>query len=204
MHTVGLTGNIGSGKTTIAKIFKTMGIPVYHADMESKKFLNKPEVILQLIESFGTPIIESQKVNKKALANIVFKDKNKLRILNNILHPLVMEDFLDFKKCHYKQPYLIHEAAVIFENNLAGFFDKIIMVYCPEDVIIKRVIRRDQISVQEVRRRLDNQWDQQKKMELSDFIIKNDGSESIISQVLDIDKALKSISTEESNNQENH
>ena len=197
MLKIGLTGNIGSGKTMIAGIFSTLGIPVYHADEESKKFLDDPLVKNEILKQFGYGILtNNQEINRRSLATIVFTDPIALQILNSILHPRVMVDFRNWALLHESTPYVIQEAAIIFESSVAGEFDFIINTSCPKEMAIDRVIKRDKIDGHSVQRRMQFQLDDAEKSRLSDFVIRNDGTELVIPQVLAIHRRLSEIGTQ--------
>ncbi|MEI6456382.1 MAG: dephospho-CoA kinase [bacterium] len=194
MITAGLTGNIGSGKTMVSSIFNVLGIPVYHADQESKKFLGDDAVRRRILEFFGQKVFTGEgEIDRKALAGIVFNDAAALRKLNDILHPLVRDDFREWTS-HRSGCYVIHEAAVIIESGFRNEFDQIIHVSCPAGIAIDRVTLRDSVSRDEVLRRMQFQMEDEKKAALSDFVIRNDGSEMVIPQVLAIHHKLLNIS----------
>ncbi|MEI7980750.1 MAG: dephospho-CoA kinase [Bacteroidota bacterium] len=191
MLKIGLTGNIGSGKTMVAGIFSVLGIAVYHADEESKKFLNDPQVKNTLLRYFGYSILTmSGEINKRSLASLAFTDQDALLRLNSIMHPLVMKDFHEWTHDKLSQPYLIQEAAIIIESGLRLEFDKIIHVSCPRETAIKRVVKRDGIDVNSVLRRMQFQMADDEKAAVSDFVIRNSGSEMVIPQVLAIHRRL--------------
>ena len=171
---IGLTGGIGSGKTTIAKLFGAEGIPIYIADLEAKKIMQKKETIALVIKSFGESVISNNTINNKALAKIVFNNPEKLVILNGIIHPLVKKHFEDWLKQHQEQKFIIKESALLFETGSCLYCDKIITVYCSENTRIKRVMARDQSTKEEVLDRIKNQWSDAKKLERSDFSIENE------------------------------
>ena len=196
MMKIGLTGNIGSGKTMVSGIFSTLGIPVYHADEESKKFLDDPAVKNEILKQFGYGILtNSQEINRRSLASIVFTDPIALHVLNSILHPRVMVDFRHWAECQLNKPYVIQEAAIIFESGLTEEFDYIIHTSCPKEMAIDRVIKRDRIDGHSVLRRMQFQLDDAEKSRLSDFVIRNDGTELVIPQVLAIHNQLLEIGT---------
>ena len=173
MIKVGLTGGIGSGKTTVANFFSELGIPVYNADLEAKKIMNSSALVKKkLIKAFGKEAYIKGKLNSTFIASIVFSDKSKLDIINNIIHPEVGKDFLSWVK-KQEAPYVIEESAILFENDLIGHFDYIITVTAPVEVRINRIIKRDQSSKEEILLRMSSQWDDKKKIELSDYIIHN-------------------------------
>jgi dephospho-CoA kinase len=196
MLKIGLTGNIGSGKTVVSSVFSTLGIPVYHADEESKKFLDDPSVKNELLKHFGYGILtNSQEINRRSLATMVFTDPDALKLLNSILHPRVRQDFRDWAILHSDKHYVIQEAAIIFESGFRPEYDYIINISCPKETAIGRVIKRDKIDGHSVLRRMQFQLEDSEKSRLSDFVILNDGSEMVIPQVLSIHKQLLEIGT---------
>ena len=191
MLKIGLTGNIGSGKSTVAKIIKILGIPVYHSDIEAKKFLTDKTVMRELTNRFGTEIVTESKIDNKKLASIVFKENDSLIFLNNLIHPLVKEDFENW--CNTVSPtnkYIIQEAAILFESNFDKYVDKTILVIAPENIRLERVIKRDSISKEEVLKRMANQWDEERKVKLADFLINNNDKELLIPQLIEIHKKI--------------
>jgi dephospho-CoA kinase len=191
MLKVGLTGNIGSGKSLIAEVFSALGIPVFHADPESRFFLTDDTVKATLREIFGSPVFDAQdEVDRKKLGAVVFNDSAALKTLNGILHPLVMNRFQEWCLQHAASPYILHEAAIIFESGYAGAFDRIIHISCPEETGIGRVVKRDHVRRSEVQERIRFQMSNEEKAILADFVIRNDGSEMLIPQVLAVHKAI--------------
>ncbi|MCK9422436.1 MAG: dephospho-CoA kinase [Bacteroidales bacterium] len=196
MIKVGLTGNIGSGKSVVSRIFSILGIPVYHADEESKKFLNDPQVKNELLRYFGYSILSiSGEINRRSLASHAFTDEHAMHKLNSIMHPLVMHDFHTWTLNQGSFPYIIQEAAIIIESGLRKEFDKIIHVSCLKEIAIGRVVQRDGIDVNSVLRRMQFQMEDKEKAALSDFVIRNDGSELVIPQVLAIHRRLSEGTT---------
>lgn len=191
MLRIGLTGNIGSGKSTVCNLFTALGIPVYHADEESKKFLSRPPVMQEIAAIFGQKILtESGYVNRKALAGVVFNDPEALASLNSVLHPLVRDDAREWSRNYTDKPYIIHEAAIIFESGFREEYDRIIYVTCPGETAIARVMKRDGAPREEILRRLRFQWDDEQKVPLSNYVIHNDGSQLLVPQVLAIHREL--------------
>ncbi len=187
MLKIGLTGNIGSGKTMVAGIFTVLGIPVYHADEESKKFLDDPVVKNEILKQFGYGVLtNNQEINRRSLASIVFTDPFALQVLNSILHPRVMVDFRNWAGLQSGKDYVMQEAAIIFESGFRSEFDYIIHTSCPKDIAISRVMKRDGIDAHSVVRRMQFQMEDAEKAGMSDFVIRNDGSELVIPQVLGI------------------
>jgi dephospho-CoA kinase len=196
MLKVGLTGNLGSGKSLVAKIFHILTVPVYHADDVSKSFLNDKNVQEKIHQAFGEAVFSAaNEIDRKALGKLVFTDSVKLTTLNSILHPLVMEDFRNWCNSHKEKPYVIQEAAIIFESGFRYEYDKIIHVSCPEELAIERAMDRDNADREDVLKRMDFQWKDEKKTAISDYIILNDGSELLIPQVLKIHNLLVKDST---------
>ena len=191
MKRIGLTGNIGTGKSTVARIFEVLGIHVYHADYQARLILQTPEVVEQIALLFGSQLIDSgAQVNRKALADIVFNDKNKLETLNNLIHPLVEKDFSGWQIQFQSEKYIVHEAAILFESGFNRLFDANILVTAPEDLCIARVMDRDSVKIEMVIDRINHQWPQEKKLSLADFQIINDGKIMLIPQVLELHQKI--------------
>lgn len=197
MLLVGLTGGIGSGKSTIASIFEHLEIPVFQSDIEGKKVLNDPHVIDELSFLFGKNIITQGSVDRKALAQVVFKSKEALQQLNQIIHPKVGEAFQNWVK-NQKQstnpPYALKEAAILIEEGLHKSLDKTILVTAPKETRIQRVIQRDESSREDVLNRIANQMSDEDKMKEVDYIIDNSGNTSVLEQVLNIHQELVKLS----------
>ena len=190
MKIIGLTGGIGSGKSSIAKMFEALYIPVYYADIEAKKLMNSSEVIRKkLILVFGKEAFVDNKLNKPFIANVVFNDKRKLKLLNSIVHPEVENHFKNWIKIQ-KSIYIIQENAIIFESKNQNNFDDIITVTAPKPVKIKRVILRDNVSKEKVIERMQNQLSDKYKAERSKFVINNIDLLKSEKEVLQIHQAL--------------
>jgi len=191
MKKVGLTGNIGSGKSLVAQIFSTLGIPIYHADQASKCFLEDPGIVHRIREEFGSGILNrNNEVDRKFLAGKVFSNPDSLQKLNSILHPLVREDFRNWITFHQNHPYIILEAAIIFETGFQSELDVVIHISCPQEMAIRRVIDRDGVTREEVLKRMQFQMEDKKKAALSDFVIRNDGLSMLIPQVVEVHRLL--------------
>ncbi len=187
MKRIGLTGNIGTGKSTVARIFEILGVPVYKADISARSILHSDTLKPRLILLFGEQILNTQsEINRKALGEIVFNDKTKLLQLNTLIHPLVEKDFEEWCSLYSNTDYIIHEAAILFESGFHRLFDSTILVTAPEELCIKRVMKRDSLTRELVTQRLRNQWPQEKKQELAGYIVINDGGTMVIPQVLKI------------------
>lgn len=184
MLRIGLTGGIGSGKTTVAKVFETLGVPVYYADEAAKRLMNEDEALKnQLQQQFGKEIYVDEKLDRSYLASIVFNDNKKLALLNSIVHPATIEDATRWMQ-QQNTPYTIKEAALIFESGSQKNLDKVIGVYAPVPLRIERVIKRDNIRKEEILLRMNKQMDEEQKMRLCDYVITNDEEQLVIPQVL--------------------
>lgn len=187
---IGLTGNIGSGKTSVAQVFEVLGVPVFYADVESKKLFIEPEVKKELAKLFGTNIItKSKEVDKRKLASIVFTDEAKLKQLNELLHPLVYKRYLEWID-NQNASYTILEAAILFESGFNKYVHQSICVYTNKESRILRIIKRDNFEKADIEARMKNQWSDQQKNELADFLIDNNENEMIIPQVLKIHQKI--------------
>jgi dephospho-CoA kinase len=188
---IGLTGGIGSGKTTVARYIASQGIPVYIADEEAKKVMNTPDVVSLVAKAFGDSVLENGVINRQKLAQLVFNAPEKLQQLNNIIHPKVKQDFENWVQKHHNHPFVIKEAAILFESGSYQFCDKIITVTAPENVRLQRVMSRDSVTKDQVLARIQNQWKEEEKIALSDYVIQNINIEDTKSQVDNILKTLK-------------
>jgi dephospho-CoA kinase len=194
MIKAGITGGIGSGKTTICKIFSILGVPIYHADERAKILLSQsPDIREQIKETFGEEIYTDGTIlNREKLAQIIFNDKGALTKINSMIHPLVYADFFHWCKSQISH-YVLLEAAIMFESGGYQKLDKTIMINAPEDLRITRVIERDNVSNEQVLARMRNQWPEERKVPLADFIINNDGNSMLIPVVLKIHKTLSEL-----------
>jgi dephospho-CoA kinase len=192
MIKVGITGGIGSGKSTVCKVFKVMGIPVFEADSVAQQLMNTvPEIRGELIHLFGASVyLQDQTINRKFLSGIVFNNLSLLEQLNAIIHPAVRNAFDDW--CLDQQsPYIIHEAAILFESGFYKLMDKTIAVVTDESERIERVMKRNRITEEQVRQRIRNQWTDEQRIKLADFVICNNDNELIIPQIVEIDKKIR-------------
>ena len=186
MLKIGITGNIGSGKTTVSKIFEVLGIPVFYADDEAKNVMVNDQVLIEAIkEIFGKQAyFNDGTLNRKHIAGIVFNNETELAKLNAIVHPATFRAFDTWLTQHLNAPYILKEAALLFESDSYKRCDKTIMVTAPLYMRVKRVMLRDKISEEDILKRENQQFTEEKKIDLSDFIIKNDDSQLVIPQVL--------------------
>ena len=194
MLRIGLTGGIGSGKSTVARIFSVLGIPVYDADSSAKRLMAENENLKgKIIEHFGKELYHNGQLNTKHLAEQVFNDPEKTELLNSIVHPATITDAEEWMK-KQKSPYLIKEAALIFESGSNKFLDKIIGVSSPLDLRIERTMKRNKITVSQVMDRINLQMDEEEKMNLCDYIIFNDEQQMLIPQVLQLHEQFLKLS----------
>ena len=188
---IGLTGGIGSGKTTIANYLKSLGIPVYIADDEAKKVMQLPEIVTQIKLEFGENVFVNDLINTSKLAKLVFNNPEKLKQLNKIVHPAVKKHFDNWVLQHKDFPFVIKEAAILFESGSYQYCDKIITVIAPIETRIKRVINRDKTSRENVLDRINSQWTDEQKTSKSDFVITNISFDDAKNQV---DKIINLLS----------
>ena len=194
MLNVGITGGIGSGKTTVCKIFERFGIPIYYADDRAKKLMiTNQEIIDKVKHIFGkNSYLKSGQLNRSLISKEAFSNPEKLKALNAVVHPAVAKDTLDWQSSLNDVPYSLKEAALIIETGGHLFLDKLIVVSTPQDIRIQRVMNRDDTKKEAVLARMKKQLPEEEKLKHADYIIKNDGSESLILQVWKIHLELKS------------
>lgn len=194
MLKIGLTGNIGSGKTTVSRLFTMHGVPIYHADERAKHFLQTSATVMRIKEQFGDEFIDDDGLpDRKKIAELVFGDAEKLKILNNIIHPQVRQDFSHWAARQSHHPYVIMEAAILFESGQNKNFHKIIMITAPESLRIERVCSRDAVQPEDVKRRMQHQLAEDAKVPLADFVINNDGQELLMPQVELVHKQILTL-----------
>ena len=193
MIRIGLTGGIGSGKSTVARIFEVLGIPVYYADEEAKKLMATDPVLREaIISEFGQEAYSSGMLDRKYLASVVFNDPAKLAKLNALVHPATLASSEQWMM-QQQTPYAIKEAALLFESGAQKQLDNVIGVNAPYALRIQRVMERDNITKEEIERRMAGQLDETKKMNLCDFIVNNDEQELLIPQVIELHRKLLSL-----------
>ena len=190
---IGITGGIGSGKSTITKIFESLAIPAFNSDKEAKNIINTDKEVIKLITAQFGAVYHGEKIDTAKLAQLVFNDSNALKELNKIVHPKVNEKFQAWVNENGNSPLLIQEAAILIESGASKKFDKIILVVAPIEERVKRVVKRDEVSVKQVKERMKAQISDQEKLKYADFCITNDGKQLVIPQVIKVFKQLKSL-----------
>jgi len=187
LKTIGITGGIGSGKTTCCRIFETLGISVYYADTRAKKLMNSDKMLKsQIKELLGKESYHRNgRLNRPFIASQIFNDKSLLKQMNALVHPAVGRDVIKWASQQTSE-YVMYEAALLVENGSYKNFTKLIVVSCPEDERIRRVVARDGTTTKEVKARMRNQLAEEKKIAVADYVIMNDGNELLIPQILEI------------------
>ncbi|MFT4015546.1 MAG: dephospho-CoA kinase [Agriterribacter sp.] len=193
MLKIGLTGGIGSGKSLVARIFEVLGIAVYYADTAAKAIMNNDEILKAgIIRHFGTESYTNGLLNRKYIASKVFGNEDQLALLNSLVHPATIRDAEKWM-LQQSSPYTIKEAALIFESGSQEHLDYVIGVYAPKNLRILRTMQRDNVSQDEVLKRMKNQINEEIKMRLCDFVIYNDEQKAILPQVLTLHEQLLTI-----------
>ncbi|RTZ06247.1 dephospho-CoA kinase [Flavobacterium sp. GSP6] len=190
---IGLTGGIGSGKTTLAKYFESFGIPVYIADAEARKMMESAVILKAIKNEFGSSVFEINLLNREKLAKIVFEEPEKLEKLNAIIHPAVKKHFDQWILQQETAPFIIYEAAILFESGRDKEFDFIITVTVPLELRIQRVIARDKSNRDLVLKRINSQWTDKQRIDKSDFVIHNVSLETAKQEANEILKILKIV-----------
>ncbi len=193
MIKVGITGGIGSGKTTICKIFETLGINCYYADNKAKNIINQKEVSDKILSYFGDIIYYNGTLNKIKLRDIVFNNPEKLDILNNIIHPYVFKDFENWLNLQNNSKYILIESAIIYSTGLWKKLDKIIYIYCNDIIRKQRIIETRDINEKTFNKIIKIQKKEEPIIDKADFIIYNDENKSVLESILNIDKSLKEL-----------
>lgn len=190
MKKVGITGNIGSGKSYVCKMFEKLGIPVFYSDDETKKLYLIPSVKEQIINRFGKEVyFEDGTLNRKLLSYHLFKNEEAMKFIESVLYPALNQHFDEW--CEQQtSPYVLYESAILFEKNYGKYFDKIIFVSAPEDIRLQRVMKRDDCTEENVRSRMRLQMSEETKLSKADFVIYNDGDKALEPQVETINKQL--------------
>ena len=190
MKRIGITGNIGSGKSFVCKIFESLGIPVFYSDDETKKLYLIPSVKELIINRFGNEVyFDDGNLNRKLLSYHLFKNEDAMKFIESVLYPALNQRFDQW--CEQQTtPYVLYESAILFEKNYEKYFDKIIFVSAPEDIRLQRVMLRDDCTEENVRSRMRLQMNEDNKISKADFVIYNDGVKAVEPQVEAINKLL--------------
>lgn len=188
---VGLTGGIGVGKSIVSTVFSVLKIPIYEADSKAKLLMQSDKQLMdELIDAFGEKIYSHNHLIPSLLAQIIFNDRKALSKVNSIVHPYVMQDFITWTQSHSDDPYVIMESAILIESGLCSYFDKIICITSPLKMRIERIRKRDGISEDLVKQRMNNQLSDKEKLPKCDYIICNDEKNMVLPQILDIHNQL--------------
>jgi dephospho-CoA kinase len=193
MLKIGITGGIGSGKTTICRVFELLNVPVYYADEASKKLLvSDPDIKKKILSVFGKEVLDAQQlISRKEIAALVFGNEMELKKLNTIMHPAVAIHFDSWLKAFAEYPYVIKEAAIMFESGAYLQMDKIVTVTAPDELRIARVLKRDAVSKEEIQRRINAQLSEGERIKRSNYVIVNDEQQLVIPQVLKLHEMFK-------------
>jgi len=198
MLKIGITGGIGSGKTTVCRIFEVLGIPVFYADVVAREVMISDKILVEGVKgAFGKDsYLEGGELNRKHIAGIVFNDAAELERLNALVHPAVFRAFDSWAASVKDAPYLIKEAALLFESGSYRMCNLNVLVTAPEALRIARVRKRDNISAQEVQQRIDKQFSDEKKVDMADFVIFNDEKHLLIPQVLQLHQHFLTVAAQ--------
>ena len=191
MIIVGLTGGIGSGKTTVARVFETLGVPVFYSDDVAKKAYTDPNIRTEITKNFGEDLLTKDGVNKEKMRALIFSKPEALHFINQLIHPWVALQFKKFVEANKTSPYLIKEAAILIESGGHKDCDKIILITAPEELRIARVASRDNISKEKVRERIALQMTDAEKIKYANYTWINDNRESMLKQILMFDNMIK-------------
>ncbi len=190
MKKIGITGNIGSGKSYVCKIFESLGVPVFYSDDETKKLYLMPSVKALIVNRFGQEVyFDDGTLNRKLLSYHLFKNDEAMKFIESVLYPALNQHFDEWCE-RQKSPYVLYESAILFEKNYEKFFDKIIFVSAAEHIRLQRVMRRDDCTEENVKSRMRLQMSEDLKITKADYVIYNDGDIDVVPQVLELNKLL--------------
>lgn len=188
MLKVGITGGIGSGKTTVCNVFRNLGVPIFNSDLVARELLNTNEALkIQIKRTFDTDMYTAQGVlDRERMANLVFNNRAELEKINKLVHPLVKEEFEEF--CYEKNghSYVVKEAAILFESGAYKELDKVITVFCPKEKRIERIMARDNVTRDRVEKRMRFQYSDDERNNMADFILVNDDTEELLPQIMEL------------------
>ena len=185
MMKIGITGGIGSGKSTVCELFSLLGVPVYAADLRARQLMESdPDIRTTLTAQFGSELYREGTLNRKLLASLIFANKELLQRVNRAVHPVVAADFAEWCNQLPSSPYILHEAAILFESGMQSHFNQVIVVDAPLETRIERVMQRDGSTREEILARIQNQIDDEERRNRADYLIYNDDTHLLIPQVL--------------------
>ena len=191
MYQLGITGGIGSGKTLVCRVFESLGIPVYYADVEAKRLMNSHSVLKESIHGLlGREAYRNGDLDRRYVGSRVFGDRDLLEKLNRLVHPVVREDYRSWVSGKSGVPYVVEEAAILIESGASRFLDMTVLVYAPLELRIRRVMQRDGMEKAEVERRMMHQMDEEEKLVLADEVIVNDDREMLLPQIISLHHKL--------------
>jgi dephospho-CoA kinase len=190
---IGITGGIGSGKTSVCRVFNVLGVPVFSADLEARKIMDTDYNIIEKVRTIaGKDVYSTGTLNRKELAELIFNDENLLREINGVVHPVIFKNFLSWEKS-VSAAYVIMEAAILFESGASELVERVITVVAPVEERIDRVVRRNNMTREQVLDRIKNQMDDNEKIRLSDYVIYNSEHEMIMPSILKIHEEILSL-----------
>jgi len=188
---IGITGGIGSGKSVVSKLLQLMGVPVYIADVESKRFTETdPDIRAALISLLGDEVYQDGKLNRPLLASYIFGNKDNLTMVNGIIHPRIKDDFRRWAQSHSSYPIVGIEAAILIEAGFTEDVDQVVLVYAPQEIRLRRAVSRDACAVEQIQQRMRNQMPDEDKMAFAHHIIYNDDKQALIPQLGSLIKTL--------------
>ena len=187
MFKLGLTGGIGSGKTLVCQVFEKLGVPVYYADTAARELMNRDaELMAGIAKMFGDQVYGRDGLNRQYVADSVFGDHERLSGLNKLVHPAVRSDFIRWSALQTGSPYVIEEAAILFESGASKEMNLSALVYAPEEIRISRVMKRDGVQREAVLKRMGHQLSDEELMEMADHVLINDGTQMLLPQVIEL------------------
>jgi len=188
---IGITGGIGSGKSVVSKLLQLMGVPVYIADVESKRLTETdPDIRAALISLLGDEVYQDGKLNRPLLASYIFGNKDNLTMVNGIIHPRIKDDFRRWAQSHSSYPIVGIEAAILIEADFTEDVDQVVLVYAPQEIRLRRAVSRDACAAEQIQQRMRNQMPDEDKMAFAHHIIYNDDKQALIPQLGSLIKTL--------------
>jgi dephospho-CoA kinase len=195
MMKIGITGGIGSGKSTVCKVFNVLGVPIYNADENARRLMAEDESLVKKIKNLlGEDVYRNGRPDRTKIASLVFSNREKLEQLNALVHPVVGRDFLRWADSYKNHAYIIKEAAILFESGADKGLDAVIFVSAPKSLRVQRIIQRDGVTEEQVKQRMKNQWPETKKKERARFTLVNDEKKMLLPQVIRLHNKLIGMS----------